>query len=46
MMVAPVQPEDDGDDSTAVVPERLKRAIVAFNTQEAPGTIVIDTGNT
>jgi lipoprotein-anchoring transpeptidase ErfK/SrfK len=45
MMVAPVEP-DDGDDSTAVVPERLKRAIVAFNTHEAPGTIVIDTGNT
>jgi lipoprotein-anchoring transpeptidase ErfK/SrfK len=45
MMVAPAQPEDDGD-SAAVVPERLKRAIVAFNTQEAPGTIVIDTGNT
>jgi lipoprotein-anchoring transpeptidase ErfK/SrfK len=46
MMVAPAQPADDGDDSAAVVPERLKRAIVAFNTQEAPGTIVIDTGNT
>jgi lipoprotein-anchoring transpeptidase ErfK/SrfK len=45
MMVAPVQSEDDGD-ANAVVPERLKRAIVAFNTQEAPGTIVIDTGNT
>ena len=29
-----------------MVPERLKRAIVAFNTSEAPGTIVIDTGNT
>ncbi|HYI31454.1 MAG TPA: L,D-transpeptidase, partial [Bradyrhizobium sp.] len=36
---------DDGD-AAAVVPERLKRAIVSFNTQEAPGTIVIDTGNT
>ena len=46
MMVAPAQPADDGDDSTAVVPERLKRAIVAFNTNEAPGTVVIDTGNT
>ena len=45
MMVAPAQPADDGDDS-AVMPERLKRAIVAFNTNEAPGTIVIDTGNT
>jgi len=29
-----------------VVPERLRRAVVAFSTQEAPGTIVIDTGNT
>lgn len=29
-----------------VVPERLRRTVVAFNTPEAPGTIVIDTGNT
>jgi len=29
-----------------VVPERLRRTIVAFNTNEAAGTIVIDTGNT
>ena len=29
-----------------VVPERLRRAVVAFNTNEAPGTVVIDTGNT
>ena len=27
-------------------PERLRRAVVAFNTAEAPGTIIIDTGNT
>jgi lipoprotein-anchoring transpeptidase ErfK/SrfK len=27
-------------------PERLRRAVVAFTTTEAPGTIVIDTGNT
>jgi lipoprotein-anchoring transpeptidase ErfK/SrfK len=27
-------------------PERLRRAIVAFGTAEAPGTIIIDTGNT
>jgi lipoprotein-anchoring transpeptidase ErfK/SrfK len=44
MTVAPVQPADEGDGS--VVPERLRRTIVAFNTREAPGTIVIDTGNT
>ncbi len=41
-----VLPQDDGDDSMVAMPERLKRTIVAFNTQEAPGTIVIDTGNT
>ena len=29
-----------------VVPQRLRRAVVAFNSTEAPGTIVIDTGNT
>ena len=28
------------------MPERLRRTVVAFNTPEAPGTIVIDTGNT
>ncbi|XIA66254.1 L,D-transpeptidase [Bradyrhizobium sp. TZ2] len=27
-------------------PERLRRAVVAFSTSEAPGTIIIDTGNT
>jgi lipoprotein-anchoring transpeptidase ErfK/SrfK len=27
-------------------PERLRRAVVSFSTSEAPGTIVIDTGNT
>jgi lipoprotein-anchoring transpeptidase ErfK/SrfK len=34
--------EEDG----SVVPERLRRAIVSFDTREAPGTIIIDTGNT
>jgi lipoprotein-anchoring transpeptidase ErfK/SrfK len=34
-------PED-----SSVVPERLRRAVVAFATGEAPGTIIIDTGNT
>ena len=29
-----------------VMPERLRRTVVAFNTNEAAGTIVIDTGNT
>jgi lipoprotein-anchoring transpeptidase ErfK/SrfK len=44
MMVAPAAPADEGDGS--VVPERLRRTIVSYNTREAPGTIVIDTGNT
>src|ERR1700733_8641542 len=35
-------PEDD----SSVVPERLRRAVVAFNTSEPAGTVVIDTGNT
>jgi lipoprotein-anchoring transpeptidase ErfK/SrfK len=28
------------------VPERLRRAVIAFDTREAPGTVIIDTGNT
>jgi lipoprotein-anchoring transpeptidase ErfK/SrfK len=34
------------DEGTGVLPERLRRATVAFDSHEAPGTIVIDTGNT
>jgi lipoprotein-anchoring transpeptidase ErfK/SrfK len=30
----------------SVVPERLRRAVVAFATGEAPGTVIIDTGHT
>jgi lipoprotein-anchoring transpeptidase ErfK/SrfK len=30
----------------SVVPERLRRTVVAFNSTEAPGTVIIDTGNT
>lgn len=37
---------EDESDSTAVLPERLQRKIVSYETREAPGTIVIDTGNT
>ena len=29
-----------------MLPERLRRTAVALNTKEAPGTIIIDTGNT
>jgi lipoprotein-anchoring transpeptidase ErfK/SrfK len=28
------------------VPDRLRRAVVAYDTREAPGTVVIDTGHT
>jgi lipoprotein-anchoring transpeptidase ErfK/SrfK len=41
MMTAP---DDTGD--TGALPERLRRTVVALDTREAPGTIVIDTGNT
>jgi lipoprotein-anchoring transpeptidase ErfK/SrfK len=34
------------EDESSVVPERLRRAVVAYNTNEAPGTVIIDTGNT
>src|SRR3954453_11214139 len=37
---------DEADRSDRVVPERLRRSIVAFDTREAPGTVIIDTGNT
>jgi lipoprotein-anchoring transpeptidase ErfK/SrfK len=33
-------------DDTGALPERLRRAAVALDTREAPGTIIIDTGNT
>src|SRR6185437_2457042 len=38
--------EDGSADPSAVLPERLRRAVVTYNTREAPGTIVIDTGHT
>ena len=46
IIVAPGEPSltDDGDAS--VLPERLRRTIVSLDTREAPGTIIIDTGNT
>jgi len=34
------------DEGGSMLPERLRRATVAFDTREAPGTIIIDTGNT
>jgi lipoprotein-anchoring transpeptidase ErfK/SrfK len=48
VMVAPDAPalSDDGAGSATVLPERLRRAIVTLDTREAPGTVIIDTGNT
>jgi lipoprotein-anchoring transpeptidase ErfK/SrfK len=50
VMVTPDQPalSDDGDGGPAnnVLPERLRRAVVNIDTREAPGTVIIDTGNT
>jgi lipoprotein-anchoring transpeptidase ErfK/SrfK len=37
---------DVNDSGLNVVPERLRRAVVAFTTSEASGTIIIDSGNT
>lgn len=38
-----VAPEDGGG---SVLPERLRRTIVSLDSREAPGTVIIDTGNT
>jgi lipoprotein-anchoring transpeptidase ErfK/SrfK len=47
VMVNPAQPAlSDDEGSAGVLPGRLRRAIVNINTREAPGTIIIDTGNT
>ena len=37
---------DDDTAPSSVMPERLRRAVVAYDTREAPGTVVIDTGRT
>jgi lipoprotein-anchoring transpeptidase ErfK/SrfK len=46
--LAPSEPAltNPGDRSSGALPERLRRTVVAFNTREAPGTVIIDTGNT
>jgi lipoprotein-anchoring transpeptidase ErfK/SrfK len=49
VMTTPDQPalSDDGSSpSNNVLPERLRRAVVNIDTREAPGTVIIDTGNT
>jgi lipoprotein-anchoring transpeptidase ErfK/SrfK len=35
-----------GADEDSVLPDRLRRTVINFDTSEAPGTIIIDTGNT
>jgi lipoprotein-anchoring transpeptidase ErfK/SrfK len=44
-MVAPDRPAL-ADDDGSMLPERLRRTVVALDSREAPGTIIIDTGNT
>jgi lipoprotein-anchoring transpeptidase ErfK/SrfK len=39
-------PPDTVQDEDAVLPDRLRRQVVNLDTREAPGTIIIDTGNT
>jgi lipoprotein-anchoring transpeptidase ErfK/SrfK len=48
MTLAPSEPAltNPGDGSSSALSERLRRTVVAFNTREAPGTVIIDTGNT
>lgn len=48
MTVAPSEPAptNQGDGSSSVLPERLRRTVVTLDTREAPGTVIIDTGNT
>jgi lipoprotein-anchoring transpeptidase ErfK/SrfK len=44
MMQEPATPADQ--DNSSVLPERLRRAVVAYDTRESPGTVIVDTGNT
>ena len=46
LVTAPPQPATSDDARPYVLPGRLQRSVVALNTGEAPGTIIIDTGNT
>jgi lipoprotein-anchoring transpeptidase ErfK/SrfK len=36
----------EDDEIGGALPERLRRTVVALETREAPGTVIIDTGNT
>ena len=46
IMVSPDEAATGDSDGATVLPERLQRATVNLNTREAPGTVIIDTGNT
>jgi lipoprotein-anchoring transpeptidase ErfK/SrfK len=46
LMTAPDSTRPDDGGSIYVLPERLRRTVIALNTSEAPGTVIIDTGNT
>jgi lipoprotein-anchoring transpeptidase ErfK/SrfK len=39
-------PELSADGDASFLPERLRRAVVAYDTSEAPGTVVVDSPNT
>ncbi len=39
-------PQDEAIDRPRAAPERFRRQTVAYNTNEAPGTVIIDTPNT
>jgi lipoprotein-anchoring transpeptidase ErfK/SrfK len=41
-----VNDEAAPQDEDSALPDRLRRQVVNFDTREAPGTIIIDTGNT
>jgi len=38
-------PDDEAAPPSAI-PERLRRSVIAYDTREAPGTVIIDTGGT
>jgi len=46
LMAAPDSARPDEAGNSYLLPERLRRAVVALDTSEAPGTVIIDTGNT
>jgi lipoprotein-anchoring transpeptidase ErfK/SrfK len=41
-----VTPSDPVEGRSSALPDRLRRTMVALDTREAPGTVIIDTGNT